>query len=132
MTAQKMPIVYVAHQLGPDGPQREANRARASRWEAWIAQTFQVATIASWITLSGQWSETQENRDLGLKIDCRLIEVCGFIFLTGGRVSPGMQIEMEHAIARGVRVIDLNWCVEPEDVTPHMRATVRGMLAEAA
>lgn len=127
-----MPIVYVAHPLGPDGPQRKINRARAARWEGWIARPFQVATIASWITLSGQWSETQENRDLGLKIDCRLIEVCGFIFLTGGRVSPGMQIEWQHAEKRGVQAINLSCWVEPADVPEYFIATVRGMLAEAA
>jgi hypothetical protein len=101
-----MVVAYVAHPLG-GGPDREANRARAAKWVAWITAHFGVATVADWIILSGQWSETLESRARGLAIDCALIERCDRMYLVGGRVSPGMQIEAEHARKFGKEVIDL-------------------------
>jgi hypothetical protein len=36
-----------------------------------------------------------------------LVERCDAVWLVGGRVSSGMQIEADHAIGRGIDVIDL-------------------------
>ncbi len=96
-------MVYIAHPLGA-GPDREANRSRAARWVAWAAAAHSVAPIADWIILSGEWSE--DMRELGLAIDCALVERCDEVWLVGGRVSPGMQIEAARAKARGLRVVD--------------------------
>jgi hypothetical protein len=101
-----MIAAYVAHPLG-GGPDREANRARAAKWVAWIAAHFGVATVADWIILSGEWPETPESRARGLAIDCALIERCDRVYLVGGRVSPGMQVEAAHARKSGIEVIDL-------------------------
>jgi hypothetical protein len=99
-------VAYIAHPLGA-GPDRERNRANAARWVAWIARTHNVAPIADWIVLSGEWEETAENRERGLAIDLELVERCDAIFLVGGRVSPGMQQELHHAVLHGLKVFDL-------------------------
>jgi hypothetical protein len=84
-----MRVVYIAHPLGA-GPDRETNRAKASRWVAWAADQG-VAPVADWVILSGQW--TEDRRTEGLAIDCALIGRCDELWLVGGRISPGMQIE---------------------------------------
>jgi hypothetical protein len=45
-------------------------------------------------------------RDLGLACDFALIERCDELWLVGGRVSPGMALEAEHARKHGVTVAD--------------------------
>lgn len=98
-----MKVVYVAHPLG-GGPDREANRQRASRWVAWIARG-RIAPVADWIILSGQWDES--HKPLGLEIDVALVVRCDEIWLVGGRVSNGMAIERDAAIGAGLVVRDL-------------------------
>lgn len=84
---------------------REANRARAQRWCSWAARQG-VSPCATWIVLSA-WDETPENRALGLACDFAAIERCDELWLVGGRVSPGMAAEAEHARQHGVVVVDL-------------------------
>jgi len=110
-----MKVAYIAHPLG-QGEDREKNRARASRWVSWAARQG-VAPVADWIILAGEWPETDENRALGLAIDCALVERCNELWLVGGRISPGMAIEAEHAKKRGRTVVDLTHLGEesPED-----------------
>lgn len=95
---KKKLVIYIAHPLGADEA-REANRARASRWVAWAALHHSVAPVATWITLAGEWSECAELRYRGLDIDCALIERCDEVWLVGGRISPGMQIEADLDLA---------------------------------
>ena len=97
-------VVYLAHPLG-SGEDREQNRANAARWVAWVTLAYNVAVVADWIVLSGQLSE--EHRELGLECDKALIERCDEVWLVGGRISPGMAIESEHALTRGKRIVDL-------------------------
>lgn len=101
-----MKVVYIAHPLG-GGPDREENRARASRWCAWAARSRGVSPVAGWITLSGQWDESAENRALGIACDVALVPRCDELWLVGGRVSPGMEAEASAARAAGVPVVDL-------------------------
>ncbi len=100
-------VVYIAAPL--NAPTREGieeNRRTAARWVAWAARQG-VAPSATWITLSGEWEETAENRALGLEIDKALVERCDEVWLVGGRVSAGMAIEAAHARALGIQVIDM-------------------------
>jgi len=97
-------VVYIAHPLGA-GEDRQSNLARAARWVAWAATRKNVAPVADWIVLASQLSE--ELRQLGLQIDCSIVERCDELWLVGGRVSPGMVVERDHARACGVRVVDL-------------------------
>jgi hypothetical protein len=99
-----MRVVYIAHPLG-DGPMRERNRRNASRWVAWIAQHFDVAPVADWIILSEYWDESMRLR--GLAIDGALVRRCYIIILVGGRISNGMQYEIDVAREDGIHVVDL-------------------------
>ena len=101
-----MRAIYVAHPLGPDGPEREWNRRNAAKWCAWIASNYIVATIADWIVLSGEWSETEENRKLGIEIDLTLVARCDEVWMVGKRVSAGMVLEASEAVRLGKPVID--------------------------
>jgi hypothetical protein len=103
-----MRVVYIAHPLSaPTEEGRQANRKRAGVLTALIASFHKVAPVCSWIVLSEHWSEA-EGRELGLKIDCALIERCDEIWLCGPvkTLSAGMQIEHDHAVAHGVSVVD--------------------------
>lgn len=106
-------LACLAHPLGPDGPQRDANREAASKILAKLqAQHQDRVFVASWITLSGQWSETPENRKLGLECDLALLEHCQEIWLAGPEISKGMRIELDHAVALGLRVIDETYTLD--------------------
>ena len=83
---------------------RTQNRANAARWVAWAAAQH-VAPIATWITLTGEW--TEEHRKLGLAIDLVLIERCDEVWLCGLRISSGMSIEAERARELGKPIINL-------------------------
>ena len=103
-----MKVVYIAHPLrGATQAQTDANRARASELTALISITENVAPVCSWIVLSAHWTE-EEGRELGLKIDCKLIERCDEIWLIGPDkpLTEGIQIEHDHAVKCGVLVVD--------------------------
>lgn len=68
--------------------------------------------MASWITLSGQWSETPDNRKLGLECDIALLEHCQEIWLAGPEISKGMRIELDEAIRLGLKVIDRTYTLD--------------------
>jgi len=96
-----MKVVYVAHALSGD---REGNREKAAKWVANLAMRFDIAPIADWIILSGQWDEGA--RALGLSIDCALIEKCNEVWLVGESISKGMLVEVVHATKQGILVHD--------------------------
>ena len=100
-----MKVVYIAHCLGA-GPDRDRNLENAARWVVWAARSG-VAPVADWIALAALLEETPENRELGLTIDRELVERCDEVWLVGGRVSEGMQIEIDHAMRHGILVVDL-------------------------
>lgn len=102
-----MRVVYVAHPLGQDGPERERNRKNAALWCGWLAREFDIAPVADWIVLSGVWTESEANRERGLAIDFALITRCDELWLVGGRISPGMSAEAGRAHQHGKRVYDL-------------------------
>lgn len=92
-----MKVVYIAAPLAaPTREEMDENRARAARWVAWAALQG-VAPVATWIVLSGELSETQENRELGLAVDCATVERCDELWYVGGRVTSGMTKEGGHA-----------------------------------
>lgn len=117
------PVVYVAHPFTPTEEEISKymlpnmgrgtavsaachdNRERASRWVAWVANSG-FCPQATWIVLTGQWTE-KEGRELGLELDKMLIARCDELWLVGGRISSGMQIEREEAERLGIRVQDL-------------------------
>lgn len=101
-------VVYFAHPLrGATIEETQANRKAASVLVARFVAKYHVAPVCAWIHLADEWTEA-EGRALGLKIDCRLIEVVGLVrgefWIIGPKkpLSEGMRIE-EHA-ARGVEL----------------------------
>lgn len=100
-----MRIVYMAHPLGVE-PQRSENLDRALQWYLWILNHRRdVAVVADWIIVASMVGE--EHRARGLAMDLALVERCDEIWLVGGRISPGMQTELDHAIEHGKIVVDL-------------------------
>lgn len=121
--------VYVAHQLNaPTAAERDANRARATRWVAWLADRYLVAPVADWILLAGEWPETPELRATGLEIDRRLVELCGTIVLVGPRVSPGMVFESTWSSLR----IDLTGLSDDAPTEEYLRTLCGDALAVEA
>jgi len=100
-----MKIIYIAAPLG-SGPDREQNRVNASKWVAWVAAQGH-APVADWVILSGEWSETPENRARGLACDFALIARVDELWLVGGRISRGMKAEADEAIRLGKVVVDM-------------------------
>jgi hypothetical protein len=100
--------VYIAHPLNADTRAGiEQNRLNATLWVEWAARQ-NVAPMAMWIVLTGAgWENSPEDRELGLKIDEAQVALCDEIWLCGGRVSSGMQRELDKARAAGKRVVDL-------------------------
>lgn len=104
-----MKIVYIAHPLrGATPEETAANRRAASALTAKLALAGDIAPVCSWIVLSEHWTEEQ-GRALGLRIDCALIARCDELWLCGPMQPPsaGMQIEYDHAVACGLRIVDL-------------------------
>lgn len=106
MTNRK--IIYLAHPLG-SGPDREKNRLNAAKWAAYIAEYFDVAPSCSWVVLSSVWPETEQYRDLGIALDKQMVAQCEEIWLVGGRISVGMQIEADTARELGIPIKDMTY-----------------------
>ena len=96
-------VVYVAHPLG-SGTDRSLNIEHALDWLGHIG-ALGFAPVAPWVSLAQRWGETPELRQRGLAIDFEVIARCDEVWLCGNRVSPGMQLEAEHAIRLGVPVL---------------------------
>ncbi len=102
-----MRAVYIAHPLGPDGPEREKNRENAARWVALLSLIWEIAPLADWIILSGEWRESPELRAIGIAIDLELVARADEVWLVGGCVSGGMRAEADRAMLLGKVVRDL-------------------------
>lgn len=101
-------LAYLAAPLGPDGPQRVENIARAKRWLRYLIATYpDVAFVAPWILYAEVLSEAPENRARGMRDGREVQRWCDAIFLCGGRLSPGMAAELEFARAMNHEVYDL-------------------------
>lgn len=111
-------VIYLAHQLNaPTREGIETNRKSAARWAAFLATHFDVAPECSWIVLTGEFEETAENRERGLKIDLALVAKCEEVVMVGPRVSDGMRIEANHAHSIGRPVYNLTSIgMDPETV----------------
>jgi hypothetical protein len=92
-------VIYLAHQLNaPTREGIEANRRSAAKWAAFLALHFDVAPECSWIVLTGELEETEENRKRGLEIDLALVEKCRELVMVGPRISDGVRIEATHMV----------------------------------
>ncbi len=100
-------IWYMAHPVAGDV---QANVARAIRWLAWLRkQEPEACIIAPWIPalLAGEDDADPAQRERGLR-DCELVAgLVDAIVLVGGRISSGMQRELDVITGNGGAVADL-------------------------
>lgn len=122
---RKMKAVYISHPFGG----KAIYLTLASRWVAWAARQEGIAPMAPWIILGQHFSE-EEGRARGLEIDCRHVELCDELWICGPKVcgdktvspayspyiykdlSLGMVIEVEHALSKHVKVLDMRQYLE--------------------
>lgn len=100
---------YIAHPLGPMGPDRERNIQNAIDWADWLAANFGISPVMPWVVLAQRWPETEALRAKGLACDKACIRVVELFVMVGGRVSPGMGKEQEWAAEFGKPCLDLTW-----------------------
>ncbi len=101
-------IAYVAHPVGPDGPERVANLERVRRWIRWLIDTRpDLALSIPWLPYCEVLDESPINRQRGIRDGIAMLDRCDAIVLVGGRMSPGMVDELRRAAMRGLKVIDL-------------------------
>lgn len=120
-----MKVIYVAAPLRGKTPEEtEANRRRGSALCARIAAEHRVAVASTWPMLAEHWIADhwpeEQMRELGLEIDCTIIERCDELWLCGPvqPLTQGMQRERDHAEARAVRVVDKRGVYEIDESPP--------------
>lgn len=102
-------IYYVAHALGT-GPVRVDNIQRAKRWLAWLLQTYpEDAFCLPWAPYAEVLPDAVASHRRGLRDDLEILTRMDGIVLCGGRISPGMQSEVDHHIKTSTqpRIINL-------------------------
>lgn len=115
-------VAYIAAPLS--GPTRAANIARAERWAVFAAHVG-YAPVCSWVTLAKHMAETPQARARGLAIDVALVARCDEVWLVGGCISHGMQIEATAAKEAGIEVLDMHTLVEAPPLTSPLAAELR-------
>jgi len=102
-----MKLIYLAHPVSGDVL---ANVARAKLWLRWLTDSREepAAVVAPWITEVELWDDDDpEQREAGLRRCLVMVERCDELWLTGGRVSEGMDRERRHAMKHGLTVVDV-------------------------
>lgn len=98
------------------------NVDRALRWWRWLDGLDRALWTMPWVAnvLAGQ-EHTPGGRERGLLDNCEVAARCDAIMLVGSRVSRGMKLEAEAALAAGATVfrIEAPWCYgEPPEHHP--------------
>lgn len=97
-------IAYLAHPVG-DGEDRVRNIENVSKWFLWLFHNTDYAINVPWDIYVRNLSE--EHRKRAMRDDLAILARCDVIILTGGRISPGMAMELLSAQLRGMEVVDL-------------------------
>lgn len=111
-------ICYVAHPVAGDVV---GNLARALRWLRWLIDRHpEIAFAMSWhpycLTLD---ERDEDHRVRGMEDNLTILLRCDAIVLCGGRLSPGMEVELALARRQGLEVIDyLELGAEPPKEQP--------------
>lgn len=113
-------LYYLAHPVAGDVTEHVA---RAIRWLRYLSLGDRESVyIAPWIaTIMAIGSdEDVETRRRALDECMEVVRRCDGIVLVGGRISPGMRLELEAALATGKEVIDLtvHGAEPPKDRSP--------------
>ncbi len=122
-------LCYLAHPVAGAVP---VNLARAKRWlKALQDANPTIVIIAPWIGmiesqgLEGDNDNDPELRAIGLSRDCYVVGRCDAIVLVGGRISNGMQIEMNYATTMGSTVMDLTHLGDEPPSQAQIKASVQ-------
>lgn len=101
-------IYYVAHPVGPDGPERVANIARVKEWVRWLIHARRGdAFSVPWLPYVEVLTESPDHRERGMRDGMEMLRRCDAIVLVGGRLSPGMAAELREAKHRKMAELDL-------------------------
>lgn len=102
---KKIYVVYVAHPVAGDV---EGNRQNVLIWIKWLQDNYPLVCVANWVNDIVLYDDAvPEQREAGMLRNLAVLERCEGVLLVGGRVSPGMARERDHAIAKGIPVSDL-------------------------
>lgn len=135
----KPPVLYLAHPVAATPEQIERKRFEtdpsyhhrltesciddnlesALAWLGWLVKhTDWAISMPWWPYVKALGEDGADLRERGLRDDCAMAERCDGIILVGGRISSGMQRELDAVRAAGGRVIDLTY-LGPTPPEPH-------------
>jgi hypothetical protein len=113
-------LAYMAHPISGDVP---ANVMRAKRWLAWLSRRYPdrafVAPYIDWIE-AGDEDGDPDQRERGLQRCCSVAARCEEFWAVGGRLSAGMNREVEawRNTERLRRLLDRYHCEHLSDLEP--------------
>lgn len=101
-----MPVIsYLAHPVG-HGAERAKNLENVNGWFLALFHACErIAINVPWKIYVQNLDESHLSR--AMRDDLAVLSTCKVIILTGGRISPGMRLELATARTLGMRVIDL-------------------------
>ena len=112
----QMDVIYLAHPVGaPTVEEVDANIARAKRWYRWASDHYpEYALNANWIVEvevhpGADIAPDDPVRLRGLLRDDAIIRTCQQYWMTGGRISSGMNRGRCVAEECGQRLVDLTY-----------------------
>lgn len=121
-----MKLIYLAH---PVKGAVKYNMAKAKLWLKWLTESREepTAVIAPWLTDIEIWDDgNPEDRAAGLERCKAVIPRCDEIWLVGGYVQEGGEMERRHAMRHGVTVVDVTCMGEwPPDVTEEEKIRIQ-------
>jgi hypothetical protein len=111
-------VAYLAHPVSaPTQAGIDANLANARAWLKFLVDVTPWAISCPWMPYVECLPDTPGNpyRERGLADDLAMVERHDLVILVGGRVSAGMQMERDHAVKHGIRVVDLSYVTSPPE-----------------
>lgn len=110
--SHRIPVAYLAHPVGPDGPNRTLNIRSAKLWLRALVEIYDgCAFSVPWLPYVETLDESA-HRDRGIRDDLVGLERCDAVVAVGGRISVGMGVEIDYARRIGIDVIDLTFVDE--------------------
>jgi len=111
--------VYLAAPVSaPTAEDMGLNLVNAEIWLEHLVRHTPWAVCAPWLPYVSILDEAT-HRERGMRDNLAILSRCDAIALVGGRLSPGMKLELDHAVALGLPVIDLlHHGTSPPDPAP--------------
>ncbi len=114
-----MTLVFLAHPVGaPTLIEHRANLARAKRWLAFLIRAFpQHAFTMPYLQYCEVLDDSDaDDRARGIAMDRVVLRRCDELWLIGGRISRGMNDELEYATEHEIPVHNyISWGEEPNE-----------------